>query len=386
MGIDFAAGFLVAVETLREPLLPLWAMELLASLFLYAWLFCLGATVGSFLNVVIYRLPRGKNLAYPGSFCPHCGHAIRWADTIPIVSWLALRGRCRDCREPISPRYFLVELAVAAIFLSVALVETKLPGFFPRRNWDMGDWLISPYDTLPFWTTYGLHVVLLTTLLGAALIEYDGFPTPTTLFVPALFAGLAVPVIWPSSAHLPRLVSVGTYPWTALMEVLSTSAVGLLCGVIVDLTGRWANRRRMRWFAPEGLLATVGAVLGWPHILEVSAAGVILWAGAMLAARCLGRISMPPLAGAVFLATIPRLLSLDMRLSHAIAWPQGHFMLLTGCFLGATLLAALAASLLAPEVDFSPPSMEAPPTATQAGLTTAVATTEILTEELPPQP
>ncbi len=66
---------LIAAE-FRDPLLPLWAMELLANVFLWVWLFCMGATVGSFLNVVVYRLPRGLNIVYPGSFCPHCGHAI----------------------------------------------------------------------------------------------------------------------------------------------------------------------------------------------------------------------------------------------------------------------------------------------------------------------
>src|SRR5580765_3469941 len=101
-------ALLLAAAPIREPLMPLWAMELLASLFLYAWLFCVGACIGSFLNVVVYRLPRGKNLVYPGSMCPRCGHPIRLYDNIPIVSWLVLRGRCRDCRASISPRYVFV--------------------------------------------------------------------------------------------------------------------------------------------------------------------------------------------------------------------------------------------------------------------------------------
>src|SRR6266568_4203399 len=112
---------------LHDPLLPLWAMELMVNAFLYVWLFCMGATVGSFLNVVVYRLPRKKNLAYPGSYCPKCGHPIRLQDNIPILSWLALRGRCRDCRGTISPRYFVVELTVAAVFLLVLLAEHYLP-------------------------------------------------------------------------------------------------------------------------------------------------------------------------------------------------------------------------------------------------------------------
>src|SRR3954454_14627880 len=95
MSLDPAC--LLAASAIPEPLLPLWAMEMLASVFLYAWLFSLGATIGSFLNVVVYRLPRGLNLAYPGSFCPRCGHAIRLDDNVPILSWLGRRRRGRGC-------------------------------------------------------------------------------------------------------------------------------------------------------------------------------------------------------------------------------------------------------------------------------------------------
>src|SRR3954468_3914284 len=106
---------------------PLWAMELTAKALLDLWLFSMGATIGSFLNVVVYRLPRGLNLAYPGSFCPHCGHAIRLQDNIPLLSWLNLRGQCRDCGGRISPRYLFVELTVAVAFMVVLAAEYHLP-------------------------------------------------------------------------------------------------------------------------------------------------------------------------------------------------------------------------------------------------------------------
>jgi leader peptidase (prepilin peptidase)/N-methyltransferase len=80
----------------------------------------LGTIIGSFLNVVVWRLPRGESLSHPGSACPRCGHPIRWWDNIPIASWLVLRGRCRDCSEPISPRYPLVELGTGLSFAGVA--------------------------------------------------------------------------------------------------------------------------------------------------------------------------------------------------------------------------------------------------------------------------
>jgi leader peptidase (prepilin peptidase) / N-methyltransferase len=79
--------------------------------------------LGSFLNVVIHRLPRGESLVHPRSRCPHCGTQIAGYDNIPIVSWLLLRGRCRHCGAPISPRYPAVELITALLFAAVVLVR-----------------------------------------------------------------------------------------------------------------------------------------------------------------------------------------------------------------------------------------------------------------------
>ena len=82
-----------------------------------------GAVLGSFLNVVIHRLPRGESLVHPRSRCPSCGTQIAGYDNIPIVSWLLLRGRCRHCKAPISPRYPAVELITALVFAAVVLVR-----------------------------------------------------------------------------------------------------------------------------------------------------------------------------------------------------------------------------------------------------------------------
>jgi len=75
-----------------------------------------GLSVGSFLNVVIYRLPRGENLAMPRSHCPDCGKTLKWYQNVPVLSYLALGGRCAGCKKAISPRYPLVEIATAGIF------------------------------------------------------------------------------------------------------------------------------------------------------------------------------------------------------------------------------------------------------------------------------
>jgi len=87
-----------------------------------------GAIFGSFLNVVIYRLPRRESLVSPGSHCPSCGAAVRPIDNIPVLSWLLLRGHCRRCDEPISPRYPAVELATAALAVGVVVAERSAAG------------------------------------------------------------------------------------------------------------------------------------------------------------------------------------------------------------------------------------------------------------------
>ncbi|ADG74726.1 peptidase A24A domain protein [Cellulomonas flavigena DSM 20109] len=80
----------------------------------------LGLVVGSFLNVVVWRVPRGESVVSPPSACPRCGHRVRARDNVPVLSWLALRGRCRDCGEPISRRYPLVELVTGVLFAVTA--------------------------------------------------------------------------------------------------------------------------------------------------------------------------------------------------------------------------------------------------------------------------
>jgi leader peptidase (prepilin peptidase)/N-methyltransferase len=94
---------------------------------LFAFLF--GLIIGSFLNVVIYRVPRGESIVRPRSHCPGCARQIDWYDNIPLLSYVLLRGRCRHCRAPISPRYFVVELLTGMVFATLAAVLGPGPLF-----------------------------------------------------------------------------------------------------------------------------------------------------------------------------------------------------------------------------------------------------------------
>jgi prepilin signal peptidase PulO-like enzyme (type II secretory pathway) len=285
MEFDVWSAALFAAPAIREPRVPLWVMELTAIVLLYIWLFCFGACAGSFLNVVVYRLPRGLSLAHPGSCCPRCGHAIRLWDNIPILSWLVLRGRCRDCGTRISARYFWIELLAACMFLAVALWE---------RSSIVGVWgyetrpPLSPYEIWPYWSRYATHVALLTTLLGGVLILGDHFSTTPKLFVPAIVLGFVLPLIWPEVRSVPAW-NFGKLPgWQAgLIDGLAAITLGVLPALLGSLWRLYSNRE---WptFSPLSWTAAFAVVLGWQRamlwlapvlLLYLLAAGTIraLW-------------------------------------------------------------------------------------------------------------
>ena len=126
-----------------------------------------GATIGSFLNVVAYRLPRHESLVRPGSRCPGCGTAIKPYDNLPVIGWLLLRGRCRGCRTAISPRYPLVEATTAA--LAVAVVLTRHSA-----------------------AEIALGLVLVGVLVPIALIDLDHRIIPNKITLPAAVAAVVI--------------------------------------------------------------------------------------------------------------------------------------------------------------------------------------------------
>jgi leader peptidase (prepilin peptidase)/N-methyltransferase len=233
------------------------------------WLLAMGGFIGSFLNVVVYRLPAGMSVVAPRSRCPKCLHPIRWFDNIPVLSWLLLGGRCRDCRAAISPRYPLVEGISAAMFLLLALGEPLSEG----RNLPPLGALGGQLAPGLLWGIYAYHLVLLCTLLAAALVQYDGHRPPLRLFLPALVVGLAAPACWPPLHPVPAWPSVAG-PWAGIIDGLAGLAAGAAAGVIL---GPVAGRRRGDpglWLAaactglflgPQaacGLLAATAAVAG----------------------------------------------------------------------------------------------------------------------------
>lgn len=125
----------------------------------------LGLVIGSFLNVVIARVPAGESIAHPPSRCPKCGHQIRWYENIPVLSWLFLRAKCSGCKAPISVRYPLIELVTGGLFLACWL----------RFGWT---WELAS------------ALLLVSLLLPLAIIDAEHWILPLEMTVPGIFAGI----------------------------------------------------------------------------------------------------------------------------------------------------------------------------------------------------
>ena len=136
-----------------------------------------GLAIGSFLNVVVHRVPRGESVVSPPSSCPTCSNAIRPRDNVPVAGWLLLKGKCRDCRTPISPRYPMVEAATAALFVVMALrfgFDPVLPAYLYLAAVGLALALIDlDCKRLPDALTLPSYPVAAVLLGGAALLGSD---------------------------------------------------------------------------------------------------------------------------------------------------------------------------------------------------------------------
>jgi leader peptidase (prepilin peptidase)/N-methyltransferase len=163
----------------------------------------LGSLIGSFLNVVVYRVPRRLSVVSPPSACPRCGQMIRGYDNIPLLSWLMLRGKCRTCAESISARYPLVELGTGVAFAGVGL-------WFALTRWQMTDaaqLTASILELLAFLYLAAVSVAL-------ALIDLDTHTLPNRIVGPSYLVGGA----------LLGAASVVTHDWARLAMMLGGGA------------------------------------------------------------------------------------------------------------------------------------------------------------------
>lgn len=192
--------------------------------------FAFGACVGSFLNVVIYRMPRDKSLVSPGSACPACDRPIRFYDNIPLFSWILLSGKCRYCKAKISPRYFVVELLTGLMFAGVFVLyfivgirRFQIGGAVGIEAFLSGGWLI-----------YLAHITMLAAFIAASAIDLELWVIPLSICWFATAVGLITSavsgfVIAPEVIHHWRL-------FPECSPAIAAAAVGAAIGLILSLS------------------------------------------------------------------------------------------------------------------------------------------------------
>lgn len=214
-----------------------------------------GLAIGSFLNVVVHRVPAGLSVVAPASACPRCGHEIRARDNVPVLSWAVLRGRCRDCAEPISVRYPLVELATAVLFALVVL--------------HFGPALLAATDARDAAVATTVLVAMLYLMavsVALALIDLDVHRLPNAIVLPA----------YPVLAALLTATSALSGDWGALLR----AGTGLLVlgGGYLVLALAVPGGMGLGDVKLAGVLGLVLAYLGWGP-LAVGAFGAFVLGG-----------------------------------------------------------------------------------------------------------
>ena len=209
--------------------------------------FGLGCCVASFLNVCIWRLPREESVAWPPSHCPNCNARIRWYQNIPVLSWLALRGRCANCHQPISARYLVVELLGGVLFL-VAYFQWAA-GFFLRMPPPLG---LHPLACV--WAVPACWLVFSGLILGS-FIDLDHFYLPDRVTIGGMLLGV------PISFGVPEFQGE-TQRLTALYWSLGGLAAGFLGLWALSWLATKAFKKEAMGFGDVKLLGAIGAFFG----------------------------------------------------------------------------------------------------------------------------
>jgi prepilin signal peptidase PulO-like enzyme (type II secretory pathway) len=286
----------------------------------------LGGSIGSFLNVVVYRLPRGMGLLRPASRCPHCEYPILARDNIPVIGWLVLRGRCRRCQIRISARYPIVEAAVAGLVFMLALLELHYRGVNLPQSGGPSVRAFAHVAPIHVWIC-GYHAFLLCAILAAALMDLDGYAPPFRFVVVALFVVLATPALRPEIRPVAAISTAATGEVLPVpIAVAFDGALGLLGGYGLGcvLSAVRADSVRAAHTDPTivFVMSMIGSGLGWQAAAAVAAVVALLAAGVCLVNLVRRNAMASPtslLASAVAIGHV-----LTWRWLLALAWWPGR--------------------------------------------------------------
>lgn len=223
--------------------------------------FALGASVGSFINVVVYRLPAGLSVVSPPSRCPHCLHKLGKHENVPVLGWLWLRGRCRHCKGSISLRYPVVEAVTGLLFLLLF--------------WTFG----VSIQTLGYWT-------FCSWLLALSLIDLDTMTLPNPLTQSGLIAGLVFQLV---TGFLPEGNWAGGL--NQLMSGIFGAVLGLWLFDAIAVVGSITLGQAAMGGGDAKLAAMLGAWLGWKYLLLAGFLACAVGAGVGSGAIALGLLN-----------------------------------------------------------------------------------------------
>jgi leader peptidase (prepilin peptidase)/N-methyltransferase len=264
-------------------------------LFVFSGVF--GLTIGSFLNVCIFRLPRNcMSIVKPRSRCPKCLTWIAWYDNLPVVSWTLLGGKCRHCRNPISIRYTLVELLTGALFLYAGYRALYLWPHPQDQGMSRVVWvLLDPMAGARFL----VEAWFVSALIVSTFIDFEFRILPDEITLSGVVIGLAASAAFPflhagdlmqSAIREPHLASLAASGLGAVMGGGSIYLVGVL--------GKWVFRKEAMGFGDVKYMAMIGAVLGWRGVLLTFVIaclmGSIIGIGKYLAVRRMGYVPFGP--------------------------------------------------------------------------------------------
>jgi leader peptidase (prepilin peptidase) / N-methyltransferase len=218
--------------------------------------FALGASIGSFINVVVYRVPAGLSVLFPPSRCPHCLNQLKAYDNVPVLGWLCLKGHCRFCKSKISMRYPVVEFFTGLLFLVLFWI-------FQFSPLTVGYWVFCAW------------------LLALSLIDFDTMTLPNPLTKSGLVLGIVFQTI---------LGFLHANSWNSAANSLFLALLGAVVGIwlfdAIAFTASILFQKQAMGGGDAKLAAMMGAWLGWKHLLLASflacVAGVVVGSGAMM--------------------------------------------------------------------------------------------------------
>ena len=245
---------------LASPLLVLQDLDGIPPVIIYIISGVFGAIIGSFLNVVIHRVPREESIVFPNSRCPSCGATIAFYDNIPILSYVVLAGKCRGCSSRISPRYPAVELLTAILFVVV--------------TWHDGVSVALPFD-----------LVFTTSIVALVFIDAEHMILPNVITYPGIVFAVIARIVIPLLTGTPHFDDVPSLMHGSLegLPIWMVSLVGALVGALIGGGSLWLmgwTWEKLRGIEAMGLgdvkmMFMVGAYLGWRLTILTIFVGVL---------------------------------------------------------------------------------------------------------------